>query len=216
MYSSNEVQSLIRKAIIGSGFDTGIAEDVSRAGVWLCQHGYEGADIILDAIGKTQNSLAISKNNESYSFGDICVMSKGTSIIDTLIAQLATTKECEANLINIDSPLLLLAFAAITSEEHDIAFEVKFSDNDRTISIPKDAHLMGNKIEFKNGCDGVIKCTTLDKKSEMFKAKLVTESSISISTKTWHSLQALAAKTYVPASEASRLAGAGAGLTDND
>lgn len=32
----------------------------------------------------------------------------------------------------------------------------------------------------------------------------------------WGRLQALAHKSYVPASEASRLAGAGAGLTDND
>lgn len=32
----------------------------------------------------------------------------------------------------------------------------------------------------------------------------------------WADLQSLAAKTYVPESEASRIAGAGAGLTDND
>jgi|UPI0005951F6B hypothetical protein len=32
----------------------------------------------------------------------------------------------------------------------------------------------------------------------------------------WAALSTLAAKTYVPATEASRLAGAGAGLTDND
>jgi hypothetical protein len=32
----------------------------------------------------------------------------------------------------------------------------------------------------------------------------------------WRHLESLAAKTYVPASEASRVAGAGAGLTDND
>lgn len=32
----------------------------------------------------------------------------------------------------------------------------------------------------------------------------------------WERLQALAHKSYVPASEASRIAGAGAGLTDND
>lgn len=33
---------------------------------------------------------------------------------------------------------------------------------------------------------------------------------------TWNALTELASKTYVPATEASRLAGAGAGLTDND
>jgi len=32
----------------------------------------------------------------------------------------------------------------------------------------------------------------------------------------WSEIGALAARTYVPASEQSRLAGAGAGLTDND
>jgi len=36
------------------------------------------------------------------------------------------------------------------------------------------------------------------------------------SDEVWEFLAALAAKTYVPATEESRLAGAGAGLTDND
>ena len=39
---------------------------------------------------------------------------------------------------------------------------------------------------------------------------------IDVSEDTWGSLQTFAAKSYVPASAASRLAGAGAGLTDND
>lgn len=39
---------------------------------------------------------------------------------------------------------------------------------------------------------------------------------IFVSPDVWASLQALAHKSYVPASAASRLAGAGAGLTDND
>ncbi len=39
---------------------------------------------------------------------------------------------------------------------------------------------------------------------------------IFVSSDVWASLQKLAQKSYVPASEASRLAGAGAGLTDND
>ncbi len=39
---------------------------------------------------------------------------------------------------------------------------------------------------------------------------------IAVSEDTWGSLQTFSAKSYVPASAASRLAGAGAGLTDND
>ena len=40
--------------------------------------------------------------------------------------------------------------------------------------------------------------------------------SVTVSDQLWVFLSDLAAKTYVPATEASRLAGAGAGLTDND
>lgn len=40
--------------------------------------------------------------------------------------------------------------------------------------------------------------------------------SVTVSDLLWDQLNTLAAKTYVPATEASRLAGAGAGLTDND
>ncbi len=39
---------------------------------------------------------------------------------------------------------------------------------------------------------------------------------VTVSQALWDALGDLAAKTYVPATEASRLAGAGAGLTDND
>ena len=39
---------------------------------------------------------------------------------------------------------------------------------------------------------------------------------LTISDTLWAHLQRLAAKTYVPATEASRLSGAGAGLSDND
>ncbi len=43
-----------------------------------------------------------------------------------------------------------------------------------------------------------------------------TTKAVNIPQTDWAIWQGLAAKTYVPASEASRLAGAGAGLTDND
>lgn len=39
---------------------------------------------------------------------------------------------------------------------------------------------------------------------------------ISVASDVWSALSDLAARTYVPASESSRLSGAGAGLTDND
>lgn len=41
-------------------------------------------------------------------------------------------------------------------------------------------------------------------------------SAVTVSAQLWAHLSDLAARTYVPASDASRLAGAGAGLTDND
>ena len=39
---------------------------------------------------------------------------------------------------------------------------------------------------------------------------------VDIADEIWEALSAFAHRTYVPASEASRLKGAGAGLTDND
>jgi hypothetical protein len=39
---------------------------------------------------------------------------------------------------------------------------------------------------------------------------------VDIGDEIWEALSAFAHRTYVPASEASRLKGAGAGLTDND
>ncbi len=44
----------------------------------------------------------------------------------------------------------------------------------------------------------------------------ITHTTVTVSEQLWQKLNDYAAKTYVPASDASRLAGAGAGLTDND
>lgn len=47
-------------------------------------------------------------------------------------------------------------------------------------------------------------------------AATITHTSVTVSEQLWQKLTDYAAKTYVPTSAASRLAGAGAGLTDND
>jgi len=47
-------------------------------------------------------------------------------------------------------------------------------------------------------------------------AETITAGPVDVDAEIWKALNAFAKKTYVPATEASRLSGAGAGLTDND
>lgn len=220
MYSSNELQSLMRKAIIGAGFETGIAEDVSRAGVWLCQNGFQGADQVLEIIkSKVPKTNMILDDDGIYTFKEVYVLACGPSILDVLISQaIADSAESKMYLKNIDNPLLLIALVENAAQENNVEIELYFSGFESRILSPIKAESITelSKVVPKTRTDASIICNkTVVAKKLQNTAKIET-SSITVSDKTLQGLNVFAAKTYVPASEASRLAGAGAGLTDND
>jgi len=69
-------------------------------------------------------------------------------------------------------------------------------------------------ILAQDGVEMVTSGTTLTRKGERKEETL--RGPFDVPAAVWTALEALAAKTYVPESDASRISGAGAGLTDND
>ena len=217
----------MRKAIIGAGYTTGVAQDISRASGWLCVQGVDGASILLGILGETALKPSVSVvNNNSYSFKNVCVLSCGPSVIDILVSELkgqtGEDKKSQIELSNIDAPMLLIGLTANAIKEFNLTIEVVFSTSEAITFSPSTINLadslMNLNVVLSSGVDAIMKCSKA-KNTNQIKEDLGMndeKKSILISEETIRLLDTFAAKTYVPASEASRLAGAGAGLTDND
>lgn len=90
---------------------------------------------------------------------------------------------------NLDAPLILMMLARVAEEATDRSFEYLFDDEGGVLLRVSD----NPTTPFERPTDRA-----------------------EIPDNVWGMLNILAAKTYVPESEASRVSGAGAGLTDND
>ena len=225
-YSLNELESTMHKAIIGAGHSTGVAQDLSRAAGWLCTQGIDGAALLLDVLGQPAIKPSVSIGNDgNYEFKDVCILSSGPSIIDILVSESKSssdgTKESQVHLSNIYAPGLLIALAANATQEFRVQIEILFSSGETIVlSQPTMGASQNLKdIELQTGVDAVLKCSVSEVSNTSVQGEETIDvegKPISISESTIQLLNTFAAKTYVPATEASRIAGAGAGLTDND
>lgn len=208
MFSLNEISATLKKAALGSGFDVGRAEDIAAAGCWLIASGRDGAGVVLQAIAA--GPQPINFDGENSHFKNVHVASCGLAAVDIVEG----SERFVVSFDPLDVPELQLGFVGVAS---------RANDNDYTLAF-------GRK-------GGVLLCVEPDTSLDDFfgdKAAKMTlwtirqgviisqdgqasqDEGYRIDLEAWVKLLDLAHKTYVPASEASRLSGAGAGLVDND
>lgn len=189
LLSYNEVQSVTRKAANGAGLPHGVAEDIGLAAVWLSARG-------VDAVGTVVEGLADS-------------IEPPQSVFDALAAVDAL---CSAAVNVVPLPdrvsgLLMLGLAGTAASHLGLGLAVDRGNgdvvpltqlSDATRSMPPETVLRRMPDEDATAAfPGTSRPAATDAKA--YAAAL-----------------ALAARTYVPASELSRTQGAGAGATDND
>ena len=190
-YSLNELQALAFKAARGSGVPWGIAEEAGMATRYLCEHGLDGAESLRQALGQPP------KTNPLY---------VGTALSDGAWAQ-QNWQSSQA----MHAPALLIPFAALSLADTDIWLNIAWegvslylSKSDLIYSKIDQIHAAGPiEVRIDTGAAGL---------GETFQKS----SRAQISEECYRALEQLAEKTYAPATEASRLSGAGAGLNDND
>jgi len=212
LFSANETQSMVRKAAIGMGYDVGVAEDLGKAAAWLCVKSYDGAKTVLQSISEgpspifTRNSAQDSEG-EYPVFEDLQIATSGPGIVD-----IAASSELPAKigLQGVNSPLLLLGLAGICAEFYGVDITIAANNGSGVISTD------GATIRGNIPPEGVDLTLTCQMKNARTAGVTYSETAFTCDDETWNRLSKLAAKTYVPASEASREKGAGAGLTDND
>ena len=200
LWSLNEVDSICRKAARGIGLPWGMAEEAGRAARWLTEQGLPGAQSMAALLamidGRNYVSLVpqIDQSILPPSGGELCPVVTGVVLTDRDMtgAPWATGP--------MMWPVLLLPFVAATGRP------VIMSWNNVTVSVEgrilKTASRLSDLLVAH--CDGV----TL--RPGLIEAKLwdVTQQ-YPISRATAAALHGLAERTFAPATDASRNAGAG-------
>lgn len=194
-WSVGESGALALKAARGAGMAWGLAEEAGFAVRWLQQRGVPGVEAMARYLAHCETNMNDAK----------CPIATGTSISDMAVAP-------PASLGLVREPLLLIPFIAaiatpapvrmhIGTAQIDIFASHFICETDLTDLTVAEANcaLAFSPLQAFLPADDVI-------------ATRVPETA----AQAMQELSDLAHRTYAPATEASRLSGAGAGLNDND
>lgn len=196
-WSLGEIRALSIKAARGAGMDWGVAEEAGFAVQWLEASGLNGVKALSQYLSRVHRDDVY--NDEA------CPLKLGCMISDTNSWEYAEGKQCH-------EPMLLIPFIASVIKNESLLLSwaginaiinhngVKTDDVETLVSRPS-ASKQSIQIKQNN-----TPCRVLSRKTRVSEDDA---SYVAI-------LNALAHKVYAPATEASRLSGAGAGLNDND
>lgn len=202
--SYNEISMTVKKAALGAGLEYGLAEDVGRAAHWLCARGHDGVAIAHAAIISAAGETAC--RYRSGVFAGAHAATAGPSALD--LARTGFPVELE----NLDVPLLLAGLAGAEAGMAAIRFHLTLGDNDAIVISAGGPDRALDTLQ-----PGADVCVSAEPLAQTGQSAAGQDSAgADVDETTWNRIEALAAKTYVPASDASRTRGAGAGLTDND
>ena len=188
--SLNEVQTTVVKACLGAGVDPGCSAEVGVAARWLCAHGFDGVAAAAAVL-----------------CADVALVGAGLSAVDLVLAD---------GVADVDSvaPLILVGHVGVACAMTGGLIKMSAQQWSCDIDVTG-ARLTGAMTP------GVISLHRAASASDGSRAAEQTgppgsPAAVMASNPQWATLCELAARTYVASSAHSRVAGAGAGLSDND
>jgi len=205
-YSLNEVETLCRKAARGAGYGWGLAEEAGHAARWLEARGCLGAQSLAALLEEIDGSPPANMTPRLGAVWQastpLCPIITGAALSD----HAALLTQGPITLGTLRHPLLLLPFAAMAAGNGWLTVTW---DGTQVVLGADSANAAGNL-----GLPQVAQviCTLTDTPTSA--APSYTRSNLTAEIHT--RLTRFAQRTYAPATEASRIAGAGAGLSDND
>jgi len=216
--SLNEVETYGRRAARGTGMSWGLAEEAGKASRWLAERGLPGVELLARLLtandGRSYPSMApvIVDGRWQAAKGALCPVCTGAALSDR-IDILARGEEIR--LIALAYPLLLAPFLDHSWRADDASYELRWPNVRVSVSAggvrlereKESAHLSERVDELKVSVGAYRKG---DPTHRPCTGGVRTQLSV------WRAMEALAKRTYVPATEESRARGAGAGRTDND
>ncbi len=209
-----EIEFYLRKAARAVELDWGISEEAGKAARWLSAFDLPGPELLL---GHLQNidgmnyrdfipdcSQSVWKSDS----GLICPVISGAALADRS-TQMLEGKVFE--LSNVAYPLLLAATVGQAARCHRTVFTTSWA-NGSVSCFENGISIEGNRDDLLLNKIDAVSCQQGEGSTP---DQLPSTMAYSVDSDIWKKIDALAFKTYAPATEESR-AGAGAGLTDND
>lgn len=225
-YSLNETASLLRLAAKGAGYSWGHADEVSRAGYWLTSRNFPAPALIANLLRQLQTEDRVDHFMPVMEQGDsahttvfkavgsyLCPILLGSTISDGVVLINRSDKIC---CFNVKSPALLLPFIADLSQRLNQTVSVSFDSNK---VIVDDTHIRVDNRDVMSleVAKSIVVALHIENEFVFGKADKPEQCSrVSVEPAIWQLLEEFAHRTYAPATESSRLLGAGAGTLDND
>ncbi|WP_371169709.1 DUF3726 domain-containing protein [Aliiroseovarius sp. 2305UL8-7] len=207
-FSLNEVEATAKRATRGAGYSWGTAEEAAKATRWLCAHGQDGAVALAELLNAGYGSAATDHAPQNLDeiwqcSGNLCALVTGACLSDC--AQLLSDRPVQMRGVSV--PMMILPFAASAARTLKASVSVECGDvvavtDGSQLSITGPFPNEARELRISRG--GVI----ADTQPIMTRARPNADA--------WRALNTFAHRTYAPATEESRLLGAGAGLSDND
>lgn len=204
--SLNEAEGMATKAAWGAGRPWGLAQEAGRAVSGLEAMRLPGAELLLGLLVATDGVPCeklgpVSTQSECWQAEyPLCPVLVGAFIADMRM------QSKEMVLGRVHAPLLLAPFGQTVSETSVISWSnCTISACDEGLHVQGAPNAQVAEQVLMGPCESIAEITHHRRPG-----------AVDIADEIWEALSAFAHRTYVPASEASRLKGAGAGLTDND
>lgn len=216
--SSNELDALSRRAARGAGFAWGLAEEAGKAARWLAVRRLPSANLVARHLSRSDGAryddLAPVMDGERWAArsGDMCPVIAGAALSDRA-RDIVPGKS--VTLAAVAFPLLLTAILGRAAKATGQSFGISWTGSS-VRCCPDGLYIeTGDEaaLEMERATDVTIQAAAADD-AGLAMPRLPT--SVEVAPEDWAALKALAARTYVPATEESRMRGAGAGLMDTD
>ena len=207
-FSLNEIEATAKHATRGAGYSWGLAEEAGKATRWLCAQDLDGAaglSHLLEYGFASSLDCHKPKALSNVWTGDelLCPLITGASLSD----QAATLQTNPVQIRRLAVPLMLLPFAANVARSRHEVITVKCGEFVAATDGAR-ASLSGALPETAEHLEVTLGGTLTRVNPGRTRA--------TPDPAAWDVLNRFAHRTYAPATEQSRLQGAGAGLSDND
>ena len=207
-FALNEIEATAKRATRGAGYTWGQAEEASKATRWLCEKGSDGAGVLARLLEQDLASDPILHSPRQIEASwqgseDLCPLVAGPFLSDC--AHLL--KSGSIKMRDVALPELLLPFAAAAARTLGCSLIVdcdglQVVTDGVNLASPDAIPVRARSVTVSKGDAPVPyrqQCTRVEPDPE-----------------DWATLTGFAHRTFAPASDESRLLGAGAGLSDND
>ena len=207
-FSLNEVEVTAKRATRGAGYAWGLAEEASKATRWLSAQGLDGvaqlALLLEQSLAMTlDDHKIVTLNSEWAGSGALCPLITGALLSD----RSDMLQDGSISIRNLAVPVLLFPFAACAARSQKSVVTLATG----TVSAATDGLHLAIEQEWPANVDHI----------EITLGGILTNplrgaTRATPDAESWKTLTCFADQTYAPATEESRLLGAGADLSDND